>query len=112
MASIQLASFPNSRIKPRPSRTQGDTEIITINPGPAQVAVPANLNRTDLNLRNLDSAITMYVGYDASIDDQVGPNGAMPVRPNEVVSLTDPRDIYIFIPGAVALNVAVDQGEG
>lgn len=109
MATL-LASFPNSRIKPRPATSQSDTLIVSVPAGVPTLVAPANQNRTLITLRNTSSADTAYYGYDANIDDQVGPDGGMPLLPNDSVDLQDPGDIYVFCASAV--DIAIDQGEG
>lgn len=108
-----LASFPNSRIKPRPATTQSDTEILTVTAGPGvtQVLLP-NPNRTTALIRNLDSTVSLYYGYDNSVDDQVGADGGMLLSPLQSVNIENPGALYIFNPSGSAVNVAIDEGEG
>jgi hypothetical protein len=111
--SFQLASFPNSRIKPRPVRTQGDTQIQTLAAGPLVTQIlPANLNRVNALIRNLDSSNNLYYGYDNAIDGSVGPQGGFLLSPLQTVSIDDPRAIYIFNGNGVPVNICIDEGEG
>ena len=111
--SVQLASFPNSRVKPRPVRTQGDTQIQTLPAGPGVTQIlPANLNRVNALVRNLDSSNSLYYGYDNSIDGSPGPQGGFLLSPLQTVSLDDPKAIFIDNPNGVAVNICIDEGEG
>lgn len=112
MPVILLASFPNSRIKPRPARTQGHTEIATLAPGGASLVAPANLNRTNLLLRNLSATETIYYGYDASVDATPGPTGGFAVLPYDTANIDDPGSIYVYNGGLASVNVSIDEGEG
>lgn len=111
--SVQLASFPNSRIKPRPVRSQGDTEILTLAGGPGVTQIlPANLNRVNALVRNLDSTNNLYYGYDNAIDGSPGAQGGFLLSPLQTVSLDDPRAIFIYNGNAAPVNICIDEGEG
>ena len=109
---LNLASFPNSRIKPRPATSARDSSIVEVPDGGAILAVAQNLNRTDVLLKNLDSVNSVYYGYDASIDDQVGSDGSTELKAGEAVSIDVASDIFIFNNSGSAVNVSVDEGEG
>lgn len=112
MPIVQLASFPNSRVKPRPVRTTGDTQIIQVLASSTTQILAANPNRVDVLVRNLDSTNSIYYGYDASIDGSVGPNGGFRLDAGQTVKIDDPRAIFIFNGNAVAINIDIDEGEG
>jgi hypothetical protein len=111
MSGILLASFPNSRIKPRPATTSSDTQIEPVPTGVATIVAPANLNRTTLTIRNLGNT-DAYYGYDASIDGSVGTNGGMLIKGLDSVDIDDPGDIYVFQNQVAVLNIAIDEGQG
>lgn len=112
MPVILLASFPNSRIKPRPARTQGDTQIVSVANGGASLVAPANANRTNILIRNLSAVETIYYGYDASVDGSVGANGGFAILPYDTANIDDPGSIYIFNGGAAPVDISIDEGEG
>lgn len=108
-----LASFPNSRIKPRPARTTGDTQIQTLPAGPGVTLVlAANVNRTNALIRNLSTSLNIYYGYDASIDGSPGAQGGFLLSPLQTVSLDDPRAIYIYNGNSVTVDIDIDEGSG
>lgn len=110
--AVNLASFPNSRIKPRPATSARDSFIFEVPDGGATLVVPQNVNRTDVLIKNLDSINSVYYGYDASIDDNVGANGSTELKAGESISIDVATDIYVFNNSGGAINVSVDEGEG
>lgn len=111
--SVQLASFPNSRVKPRPVRTTGTTRIVSI-PGGSVVTqiLAADSNRVNVLIRNLDSSLDLYYGYSPTIDNNVGVNGGFELKPFDTANLDDPRPIYIFNANPGAVLIALDIGQG
>jgi len=78
MPFFLYASFPNSRIKPRPSTVTAITFVVTVADNTAAVPTllsPANLNRTYISLENLSTADDMVYGYatTGAIDPSVIP---------------------------------------
>lgn len=111
--ALILASFPNSRVKPRPATSARDTSIVDIPANTTKQVIGQNLNRTDLLLKNLDSSIKVWYGYDNSINTNIGANGAFPLEPGDSVSIDVGIPIFVFNPdGASAVNVSLDEGEG
>jgi len=65
-AFFYYASFPNSRIKPRPSTTRAQTEQVSINDiatPPYVKVVAADLARTYMLLENFDAQRSFYYVY-------------------------------------------------
>ena len=113
MATLTLASFPNSRIKPRPATSSRDTSIFEVPLNTVSLVAAENLNRTDLLIKNLDSSLSLWYGYDASINDNIGGDGAVRLEAGESVSIDVGGDIYVFNPdGANSVNVSIDEGQG
>lgn len=112
MAATLLASFPNSRIKPRPARTQGSTQIATVATGGASLVLAANLNRTNALIRNLSPTATIWYGYDSSIDDTPGAQGGFAILPYDTANIDDPGNIYIYQNSGASVNISIDEGEG
>lgn len=112
MPVVILASFPNSRIKPRAARSQGSTDIITVPVGsPAALVVPANPDRTDLALRNLDSIQSVWYGYAPTIDGTVTGEG-FELKPLEEKDIQGPQAVYVYNGGPNPVNVVFDEGSG
>ena len=108
-----LASFPNSRIKPRPARTTGDTQILTLVGGGVVTTVAvANPNRVNLLLRNLSTTDSIYYGYDNTIDGSPGAQGGFLISPLQSVLIDDPRDIFVFNGNVGTVNIDIDEGLG
>lgn len=108
-----LASFPNSRIKPRPARTTGDTQIQTLAAGPGVTQIlPANANRVNALVRNLSTSLNLYYGYDNAIDGSPGPQGGFLLSPLQSVVLDDPRAIFMFNGNGVTVDIDIDEGSG
>lgn len=65
-AFFRYASFPNSRIKPRPSTTAAFTNQVTITnlvTSPFVRVVAADLNRTYMLLENFSSSVAFFYVY-------------------------------------------------
>jgi hypothetical protein len=111
--SFQLASFPNSRIKPRPVRTTGTTQIVSVpGGGVATQILPADANRVNVLIRNLDSSRDLYYGYSPNVDNNVGVNGGFELKPFDTANLDDPRPIYIYNANPTAVLISLDIGQG
>lgn len=103
-----LASFPNSRIKPRPARTSGNTNNQTILAGATVLIYPADLNRVSLLLRNDSPSDTLLYSY-TSVN--IATEG-FPIRPGEAVLLESPQDIWVHNPSANPIDISEDVGVG
>lgn len=108
MPVVLLASFPNSRIKPRPSRTTGYTLEDSIPATSVVQILPANDNRTGLLLRNLSQTETLMYGYTALEAQTEG----MPILPKEAVNIESPQEVYVYNGSAAPVNYAIDEGLG
>jgi hypothetical protein len=107
-----LASFPNSRIKTRNPTSAEFTPIVTLPPGVATMVQPIDLNRTFLTLRNLDSSQQCFYGFAATIDGTVA-NGGFLIEPLEAANgIPTTQAVWVFNPGPLAMNVALDYGDG
>ena len=65
MAFFLYASFPNSRIKPRPSTQQANTYQVTLadSASPLTLVAPPNANRTYIILKNLSTEVPVLYCY-------------------------------------------------
>ena len=109
MPVVLLASFPNSRIKPRPATSQAVTSHVSCAAGVATLVQIADPNRTYLNVRNLDSTTTVYLGYDNTVNASTG----IPLAPNqEYDNIATQQSVYIFNPSGAPINVSLDNGDG
>lgn len=109
--ATELASFPNSRIKPRDARTTGQTNIQTINAGVTLNVAPQNADRTDLIIRNLDSISSVFYGYVNTIDGSPA-NEGFELKPLESIEIQGTQDVFIHNPNAGPVNIVTDEGSG
>jgi hypothetical protein len=106
----RLASFPNSRIKPRPARSAGVTVILSVPSGaPATLIVPANVDRTSVLVRNIDPATDGWYGYTAGVD---GVTEGELLKAGEPVTLDDQGDIYFYQNSGAPIKISYDEGVG
>ena len=108
MAFFLYASFPNSRIKPRPATSQASTNSVSVASGATTLIKAANPNRTYIELRNIDPATTVFYGYVTPLTALTG----FELLPNDSVNVLSPGDVYVFNPGAGAVLIDYDEGEG
>jgi hypothetical protein len=107
---FQLASFPNSRIKPRPATSQATTIQVTIPSGglTATLVAAADPNRTYANLRNFSGA-DMYYGYANTINASTG----MLLKGLESEDdIAAPKNIYVWQNSGAPITVGLDIGQG
>ena len=105
----RLASFPNSRIKPRPARTAGVTPIVSLPDSLVTLIAAANIDRTSIMVRNLDASVTMKYGYASDIN---AADKGFSLKAGETVSLDDPGDIYGYQTSGGAILMSYDEGVG
>ena len=128
-----LASFPNSRIRPRKPTASAITRGRTLEPagtlGPVNPAVTEpveadedsqtvngntvinarNLNRTYITIRNVDPSDAMAYGYEDTIDLALD---GMILRAGDSVDLESPQTIYGISLGIASINIRFDRGIG
>jgi hypothetical protein len=107
MAFTKLASFPNSRIKPRPVTRVASTEEITV-PSLGVVTIPANVNRSYLTLFNTDPTNPLRYGYDLAL---VATEGFLLIK-EATIDLESPEPVYVFNPNGVNVAITIDEGSG
>ena len=108
MPIVDLASFPNSRIKNRPATSLATTGKLEVLPGANRLLLDADANRTYVELRNLGPCDIVY-GY--SDDPLLIDNGEL-LRADESVKLESPQTIYALNLGGVATYINFDKGVG
>ena len=106
--SLVLASFPNSRIKPRNAASQAATTQVNCPNGVATLVAAQNANRVYLSLRNTDNAKNLYYGYSPLVDATTG----FLLRSYESFEVFYLGDVYIFNPNATPIVVDIDEGSG
>jgi hypothetical protein len=104
-----LASFPNSRIAPRPSTQIADTYTVNIPNGVNTLLVPANVNRTYLNIKN--DSLTTYVRYDYEDTGATLATDGFLLAPGAAVDIEAPLDVWVRALGA-NVDISIDEGEG
>lgn len=105
--SVKLASFPNSRIKPRPAtRVAVTSEVNITSAGPVTI-LPANENRTIATLFNSGANDIRYQ-YATSVG--ILASGFL-LKAGGSIDLESPEEIFGQAIGADSLCY-VDEGEG
>lgn len=102
-------SFPNSRIEPTPATTMATTQQVTCPGGVATQILGVDLNRTYLNIRNLDQSIDVYYGYAPGLNAL---NGQLLKALEAEDDIQSSEAIYIFVPAGPDVIIGYDQGEG
>ena len=129
--AIDLASFPNSRIKPRAATTEANTKraqvnakgeapetiladngVVTAN-GNTQV-LPPNQNQTYINVRNEDKNNRVYYSYSDKPDmvggDQLDAGSFL--EPGEAFDMEARSGVYMCSENAQRIYVVIDFGQG
>lgn len=108
MALVCLASFQDSRQRPRKATTTAKTYQMNV-PDTVTSIRPANANRTYLTLRNESLGVDMRYAYSAA--DLPG-NGFL-VRFGEAVDIESPQEIFAIstIAGQI-IPISMDEGSG
>lgn len=104
---IDLASLPNSRIKPRAATTQASTNQVACAGLGVQLIKAANSNRTYITIRNTGTA-DIYYGYVIGVSAATG----FLLKANEAVDLESPQAVYVFNGNVGAITVCYDEGQG
>jgi hypothetical protein len=104
MPLIDLASFPNSRIKPRPATSQSLIYNGSLAAGAVVMVRPIVPERTYATLKNNTGAALYY--------DRVGaPNAdGFLLEPGQAIDLEGPQAIYLYAPAGGAWTI--DEGKG
>lgn len=103
-----LASFQNSRVKPRKATETADTDQITIGLTETLVRV-ANANRTYLSVRNLDSANPIFYGYPAHFGNLL--TKGFQLKGGDAIDIESTQEIRAIGLGGSVL-VCIDEGQG
>lgn len=106
---IRLASFPNSRIKPRPATSQSTTTIVSIPTGTVTLVRSEDPNNTQVVLRNLSNSDLIFYGYVNTID---GVNTGFELTPLDAIVIDDPGDVFVLQNSGGPLLVCLDNGQG
>lgn len=102
-----LASFPNSRIKPRPATRVSVTSELAVPAFPATVSIPANENRTIMQLFNSGANPIRYQYATAvNIDTQ-----GFLLPSQGAINIESPEEVFLTGDGG-ASTLSVDEGEG
>lgn len=106
MSGVALASFPNSRVKPRNAATERETLIYNVPAAPGILVYPANPNRTDSLFTN-EGPFPINYAYDAlSIGSDYN---TIPVGESRSIEIQ--TDIFFQGDGGIS-QMQVDQGQG
>lgn len=109
MAGIKLASFPNSRIKPRAATRVAFTSRVTIPNNVPTLLLAANPNRTYVSVYN-ESATDVFYNYGGPVVD---PASSFKIPGFGTISdMQSPQDIYVLQSSGGDIVLSIDQGEG
>lgn len=103
-----LASFSNSRVKPRKATESANTKQITIATSETVVSLE-NQNRTYLSLRNLDMANVIFYGYPLQFGDLIAKG--FQLKAGDAIDMESTQEIRAIAVGA-SVNVCIDEGQG
>lgn len=104
MALIDLASFPNSRIKPRAATTESFIYIGTLNPSEVTMVRPFLDERTYATLKNNTGAALYYDRHGNPDTD------GFLLEAGQAIDLEGPQAIYLWAPTGGAWSI--DEGRG
>ena len=118
LPSRKLASFPNSRIKPRPATREATTDQFTIPSMVPTLILSFNENRTYFNLRNLAvSAQNLRYGFTPLGDEGNPPvnlatDGFTLEAGDLVADEPSPQEIWVYNESLAPLIINVEEGQG
>ena len=98
---IDLASFPNSRIKPRPVTEQSVQGQITVPANTPTLVRAANPNRVNLTIYNqsLTGTLRYMTGTTVNIESQ-----GFELGPDRAIDLDDPQSVYVWCDEEIIIN--------
>jgi hypothetical protein len=104
MALIDLASFPNSRIKPRAATSESHIFNGSLVAGQITMVRPFLSERTYATLKN-------NTGSDLKYDREGHPNtNGFLLSPGQAIDLEGPQEIYLW--SSVGGSWTIDEGRG
>lgn len=104
-----LASFTNSRLKPRNATSVAQTFKVTIDNVVETTIRPANANRTYLTLRNDDAVNTILYGYPANFGNLLTQGFVLKFGDAvDIESLQEVKAIALVAP----VIASIDEGSG
>jgi len=104
MALIDLASFPNSRIKPRPATSDSIIYNGTLAAGSVSEVRPIIAERTYATLKNNTGSDLYYDRHGAPDTD------GFLLEAGQAIDLEGPQAIYLYSPAGG--NWTIDEGKG
>lgn len=107
--SVKLASFPNSRIKPRPATRDATQFTFSIPSGVATKIADVNPDRTYYLVENL-SAAQLRVGYEALNLDTIG--FIVPGAPGGVREIESLEEIWVYQNSGAPIDIYTEEGVG
>lgn len=108
MALTCMASFQDSRVKPRKATSTAKTYQANVTDAVTSIR-PANANRTYLTLRNESQGVDLRYAYAAA--DL--PLSGFLVRFGESVDIESPQEIFaISTVPAMVVPISMDEGSG
>lgn len=117
MAITYLASFPNSRIKPRSAtRTREVTEVVIAADNAKTTVLSEDDNRTVATINNVGTVNLRYAykGDVVEVDDKIRTEGYL-MEPGDKIDIDVSEELIMQTDSAVAATtglVSVDDGVG
>lgn len=113
MNSFKLASFPNSRIKPRGATTSAFTIMVPLPGGNVPYMIlPVDLNRTYVTIRNPSTTTDVAYQY-AAVPGTPPATYGFQIKAGEVANdLESPQEIWFVNPGVATITLQLDIGDG
>lgn len=104
-----LASFQNSRIKPRNATVTAETGSVSVSNVVETTIRPANVNRTYMTLRNLDPTNPIRYGYPAQFGS-LSLDGFL-LKAGDAVDLESTEEVRAIASGGI-VPTCWDEGSG
>ena len=108
MPFIDLASFPNSRIKPRSATQISEINNVELAPSTATLVRPIDPDRTVCTIGNQSGSIS--IRYLRGTSDDIDTKGYI-LLPGQAIDLEGPQSIWLYAEGGSVL-VTYDDGRG
>ncbi len=109
MALIDLASFPNSRIKPRPATRESYENNTPIAGGATVELRPELPERTALTIYN--NSATGTIRYKRGSATNIATEG-FPLGPDRAIDLDGPESIHVLNTSGASITVSWDDSVG
>jgi len=111
MPFVDLASFPNSRIKPRPATRVSFENNTEVGAGETIELRPELPERTALTIYNNDGTLANLIRYKRGDDTDIETEG-FPLGGNRAIDLDGPQSVYVHNPNGTPIVISWDDSVG